>query len=86
MTLKKCQLLVKSNPAYFINHLKSFTDGNWTDWSEWSPCSETCGSGNQTQTRTCDNPRPDFGGNNCSDTNTDSTTIPCQLIECPIRK
>ncbi|MHA1483246.1 MAG: DUF7507 domain-containing protein [Candidatus Heimdallarchaeaceae archaeon] len=35
-------------------------DGGWT---EWSTCSETCGGG--TQTRTCTNPEPQYGGADC---------------------
>ena len=32
-------------------------------WSEWSECSASCGGG--TQTRTCTNPEPQFGGLDC---------------------
>jgi len=35
-------------------------DGGWTDWGT---CSATCGGG--TQTRTCTNPEPQFGGLEC---------------------
>ena len=40
-------------------------DGGFTDWSEWSTCSETCGGGTQTRTRTCTNPSPANGGEDC---------------------
>ncbi len=33
-------------------------------WSAWSACSATCGGG--TQSRTCSNPPPSFGGATCS--------------------
>jgi|GEM_PF-6132901 len=32
-------------------------------WSDWSVCSVSCGGG--TQTRTCTNPAPVYGGNDC---------------------
>ena len=35
-------------------------------WSSWSACSGQCGGGSGTQTRTCTNPAPQFGGANCS--------------------
>ena len=60
------------------------TDGNWSSWSQWTTCSLTCGGGNQTQTRNCTNPVPAYGGNNCSTTNMESSTIPCNSQPCPI--
>ena len=64
--------------------IKTFADGNWTEWSEWTPCTQTCGAENQTQTRTCNNPAPDHGGTNCSETNIDTEVRSCELDECPI--
>jgi len=32
-------------------------------WSEWGPCSKTCGGG--VHRRTCDNPKPSGGGDDC---------------------
>lgn len=40
-------------------------DGGWTDWSEWSQCSADCGGGTQLSTRTCTNPAPQYGGQDC---------------------
>ncbi|XP_028403037.1 uncharacterized protein LOC114525804 isoform X2 [Dendronephthya gigantea] len=40
-------------------------NGNWTTWSSWGDCSVTCGSGNHQRTRTCSNPQPAHGGNEC---------------------
>ena len=46
-------------------------------WSEWSSCSLTCGSGEQTRTRTCDQ--------NCDDVQNDdlSETQSCNNGDCP---
>ena len=40
-------------------------DGAWSDWSSWSPCSSSCGEGQETRTRTCTNPAPAHGGKDC---------------------
>ena len=39
--------------------------GQWTRWSEWSGCSQTCGVGLKTRQRYCGNPEPAFGGRVC---------------------
>jgi len=40
-------------------------DGEWGDWSSFSSCSKSCGSGWKYRTRECDNPAPSDGGENC---------------------
>ena len=39
--------------------------GGWTQWSEWSGCSQSCGQGLKSRHRQCGNPEPAFGGNVC---------------------
>ncbi|XP_052706716.1 A disintegrin and metalloproteinase with thrombospondin motifs adt-1-like [Crassostrea angulata] len=55
-------------------------DGAWSDWSQWSQCSNTCGPGQETRTRTCTNPAPEHGGKPCP--GDDSENRPC--IGCPV--
>ncbi|KAK3608545.1 hypothetical protein CHS0354_042522 [Potamilus streckersoni] len=59
-------------------------NGNWSAWSNWSQCSITCsdGGGNQTRFRTCTNPKPDWGGLNCTEEDTE-TQEGCNNIPCP---
>ncbi|XP_056117008.1 properdin-like [Rhinichthys klamathensis goyatoka] len=40
-------------------------DGNWSPWSGTTPCSVTCGVGQQIQRRLCDSPKPTHGGRQC---------------------
>lgn len=41
-------------------------DGGFTSWTEWSECSETCGSnGIKMRMRVCTNPPPSNGGQDC---------------------
>ncbi|XP_066156284.1 A disintegrin and metalloproteinase with thrombospondin motifs 3-like [Euwallacea fornicatus] len=39
--------------------------GGWSPWALWGPCSRTCGIGVQYRYRSCDNPKPSYGGKNC---------------------
>ncbi|KAI8501985.1 metalloendopeptidase [Branchiostoma belcheri] len=40
-------------------------DGGWSVFSEWAPCSRTCGGGITYKERDCNNPRPQYGGTYC---------------------
>ena len=39
----------------------SLVRGDWTEWTIWTECSQTCHHGNQTRYRTCVNPLPESG-------------------------
>lgn len=62
-------------------------NGDWSSWSEWTSCSQTCGTGNIVRTRTCTNPTPANGGNDCAvtgGTNTiESQNQNCNQFLCP---
>jgi len=60
-------------------------NGGWGEWSSWPDCPVTCGGGTQGRTRVCDNPAPQFGGDDCTvDGSTDMETQACNENECPI--
>lgn len=40
-------------------------DGNWGSWQPWGECSASCGGGERTRVRLCNNPSPNSGGRAC---------------------
>ncbi|XP_028403035.1 uncharacterized protein LOC114525803 isoform X3 [Dendronephthya gigantea] len=40
-------------------------DGGFSDWTAWSSCSKTCGTGLEKTMRSCNNPTPQHGGKIC---------------------
>ena len=59
-------------------------DGGWGEWSDWSTCPVTCGGADQIRNRTCDTPKPLYGGDNCTvDGSTDKDTQICNEQKCP---
>ena len=61
--------------------LPAAIDGNWGEWSAFSDCPVICGGGEITRTRSCDNPVPALGGDDCAGDNTDSEI--CNSLPCP---
>ncbi|XP_023810079.1 hemicentin-1 isoform X2 [Oryzias latipes] len=57
-------------------------DGNWSEWSVWEECSQTCGQGNRTRFRTCSNPLPQYGGKPCEGKAVE--VIMCSVRPCPV--
>ncbi|XP_044004864.1 semaphorin-5A isoform X2 [Aphidius gifuensis] len=59
--------------------------GDWSQWSSWSGCSQTCGFAMKTRSRTCTNPAPAYGGRVC--VGHDHDEIICiGLPPCPLTK
>ena len=64
----------------FKNVASLFTvDGGWSDWID-SPCDAQCGPGKQNRTRTCNNPPPSGGGNDCLGSAVE--TVDCNNAPC----
>ncbi len=55
-------------------------NGGWTSWTRWTTCSKKCGRGTITRRRSCENPRPQNGGQECIGQKDQSR--PCYLRKC----
>ena len=70
-------------------------DGSWAIWDDWSTCSASCGEGQRSRIRMCDDPLPKYGGSNCTFDNSfvsiidengglkETATQTCQVEFCP---
>lgn len=57
--------------------------GAWGQWEEWENCAVTCGGGQQSRARACNDPEPVRGGNNCTDDGSSSWEIQsCNEFAC----
>ena len=50
-----------------IHILFPLVNGGYSEWSNWTACSVTCGTGLRYRGRVCDNPEPQNGGLDCSE-------------------
>lgn len=57
-------------------------NGGWSNWSEFSECSVTCGDGVRLRSRICNNPLPDSDGLQCDPTKS-SENMACNVKDCP---
>ena len=81
---KNCSTLGSNNETRQCNTRPCPIHGNFSEWSEFSGCSKTCGSGFKTRYRHCTNPEPKYGGTNCSALGPTSDIISCHVRFCPI--
>ena len=50
----------------FYSFIISATHGGYSEWSDWSNCSVSCGDGTQYRMRLCNNPSPSTYGLPCN--------------------
>lgn len=55
-----------SGECVIVGKLPEKVNGGWGQWTKWSHCSRTCGTGVQSAERECNNPKPEFGGKYCT--------------------
>ncbi|XP_053623959.1 uncharacterized protein LOC128682928 [Plodia interpunctella] len=61
-------------------NVECIQNGGWSGWSSWGPCSQTCGAGKRSRTRSCTRPVPSGNGNDCMGPRTEAG--PCNLVPC----
>ncbi|XP_066015734.1 uncharacterized protein [Pocillopora verrucosa] len=61
---------------------KSAVHGGWSSWGSWDRCSLTCGGGSHSRVRSCTNPPPQWGGNQCQGHSGMSQS--CNTNHCPV--
>ena len=78
--VKKCTRMEKELKSCDYSCVKEI-DGGWSDFGDWSECSEYCEGGTQTRTRTCTNPAPANEGAECE--GDAEETRECNTGPCP---
>jgi len=59
-------------------------DGGYSKWSDWSSCSASCGKGQTSRERVCNNPTPKGNGKPCyPELGPGHETRECHLTNCP---
>ncbi|ESN93354.1 hypothetical protein HELRODRAFT_89118, partial [Helobdella robusta] len=78
----ECRIANKlgTNVAYAV--LTVQVHGQFSQWTDWSDCSASCGDGLQTRSRTCTNPAPRNGGRACAGSTAEERT--CMPRPCPV--
>lgn len=74
------QSLNRAFPVFSV--VVKAVQGNYTEWSDWSDCSTSCGPGEKFRTRNCTNPPPAFGGMDCSFIGMDRDVQKCEKRPC----
>uniref|UniRef100_A0A3Q2CH68 SCO-spondin n=1 Tax=Cyprinodon variegatus TaxID=28743 RepID=A0A3Q2CH68_CYPVA len=57
-------------------------DGGWSQWTDWTECTKSCGGGVQSRRRQCDSPPPEGDGDYCEGLGTEVRG--CNTDHCPV--
>ncbi|WAR26193.1 HMCN1-like protein, partial [Mya arenaria] len=71
-----------SEETGLCNEQECKVDGGWMPWTRFGHCSHTCGRGEMLRTRTCTNPAPRGGGQQCVGRSIDARR--CEDRKCPV--
>lgn len=69
--------------CFLIKHYYFTVDGGYSEWTEFSECTVTCGGGVHKRTRECTNPAPANGGMNCEGLGLAMESEYCNVEPCP---
>ena len=84
LTVNNIQICCKVQVTDLYLYFLCAVDGNYTEWTDWTVCDKTCGTGLMTRWRACSNPTPQYGGRDCSLFGPDMETKTCVMKDyCP---
>ena len=73
-----------SRLVLLFSKTNTLVDGGWSAFGAYGACSKSCGGGLKKRYRTCSNPKPSNGGEQCSGTSEESAS--CNTKRCPGKK
>ena len=86
MSNKPLVILVDVNTCICLSFtcfsFRFLVDGEWGTWGSWGVCTKTCGGGQESRSRSCDNPMPLNGGLPCNGSSSDFQS--CNAATCPV--
>lgn len=69
----------------YATYLYVKVNGGYSEWSRFTSCSQTCGTGGiSTRIRSCTNPIPRYGGKDCAKLGSALETTECNIFPCPV--
>ncbi|XP_031555969.1 uncharacterized protein LOC116292757 [Actinia tenebrosa] len=81
---KDCSILGGDQESQSCNMMPCPINGNYSEWTEWSSCTVTCGGGEHMRSRMCTNPPPENGGKDCTSIGKSTETAKCNTQSCPV--
>ncbi|XP_047136865.1 A disintegrin and metalloproteinase with thrombospondin motifs adt-1 isoform X1 [Hydra vulgaris] len=79
---KSCELTGFSEDSRTCKIKECPINGKWSEWESFGACTQTCGSALRSRKRSCNNPKPEYGGQTCD--GSDIMTESCSFIPCPV--